>query len=81
MLDHFPLPWHELQRLRHVLADLAQPVAAAARAIGRSRMNEALTRQMLGQWTAGRTTPFEWLDLDPLGPGALGSLLGLGFGL
>jgi hypothetical protein len=64
MLDHPPLPRNELQRLRDVFADLAQPVAAAARAIGRSRMDDALTRQMLGQLPAGRTLPLERVDFD-----------------
>jgi hypothetical protein len=73
VLDHLPLPRNELQRLRHVFADLAQPVATAARAIGRSGMDNALARQMLGQWPPGRAPPLERLYFDPLGLGPLRS--------
>ena len=59
MLDHLPLPRNELQRLGHVLADLAQCHAAAARAGRGRRIDNALARQMLRQWSAGRTTPLE----------------------
>ena len=39
MLDDLPLPWDHLQRLGDVLAQLAQPSAAAAMAGGRSRLD------------------------------------------
>src|ERR1700722_6891676 len=54
VLDHLPARRHMLQRLGHVLADLAQRAAAAARARGRCRMDDALTRQMLRQWPPRR---------------------------
>ena len=44
-------------------------------------MHDALTRQVLGQWTAGRPFPLEWLDLDPLGFCSPGSQMRLGFSL
>ena len=48
VLDHFPLARDELQRLGHVLAELAQGRPAAARACRRQRIDNALARQMLG---------------------------------
>ena len=45
--DTLPLPWDHLQRLGDVLAQLAQPSAAAAMAGGRSRLDYPLARQML----------------------------------
>src|SRR5208337_4976514 len=53
VLDHFPLPRHELQHLGHVLADLVQKPAAAGAGC-RGRINDALARQMLGQRAARR---------------------------
>ena len=53
VLDHLPLARHHLQRLGHVLAQLAQR-AAAARAGRRRRIDDALARQMLGQRPARR---------------------------
>jgi hypothetical protein len=48
-LDHLPPPGRRLQRLRHVLAELAQAIAAAARA-GRRRIDHhPLARQMVGE--------------------------------
>jgi len=72
VLDHLPLPRNELQRLRHVLADLAQPVAPAARAIGRDRIDDTLAWQVLGQRPAGRSPPLERTHLDCLGLSPLG---------
>src|SRR5947208_11284339 len=54
VLDHLPLPWDNLQRLGNVLAQLAQPRAAAAQAFRRPRLDDPLTRQMLGEGLAGR---------------------------
>jgi hypothetical protein len=45
MLDHFPLPRDDLQRLGDILAQLAQPRAAAAKANGRSRLDHPLVRR------------------------------------
>ena len=59
VLDHLPLPRHELQRLGDVLAELAQRPAAAARAGRRRRIDDALARQMLGQRPARRLAPLE----------------------
>ena len=56
VLDHLPLARHQLQRLGHVLAQLVQG-AAAARAGRRSRIDDALARQMLGQRPARRLAP------------------------
>src|SRR5208337_4220245 len=58
VLDHFPLPRHELQHLGHVLADLVQKPAAAGAGC-RGRINDALARQMLGQRAARRPAPLE----------------------
>ena len=51
-LDHLPPPRRRLQRLRHVLAELAQAIAAAARAGGRRIDHHALARQMVGERVA-----------------------------
>jgi hypothetical protein len=59
VLDHFPPARNELQRLGHVPADLAQCRSAAAQAGRERRIDDALARQMLRQWSAGWTTPFE----------------------
>ena len=51
-LDHLPPPGPRLQRLRHVLAELAQTIAAAALA-GRRRIDHhPLARQMVGERVA-----------------------------
>jgi hypothetical protein len=49
MLDHLPLARDRFQRLGDGLAQLAQPPAAAAQASGRSRHDDALARQMVGE--------------------------------
>ena len=51
-LDHLPPPRRNLQRLRHILAELAQAIAAAARAGGRRIDHHALARQMVGERVA-----------------------------
>ena len=51
-----------LQRLGHVLANLAQRGAAAAGAHGRRRMHEALARQVIRQRTARRPLAFKTFE-------------------
>ena len=77
VLDHLPLPRNELQRLGHVLADLAQPAVAAARAGRGRRIDDALARQMLGQRPARRLAPLERRHRDLLGCRQLRRGLGL----
>lgn len=64
-------------RLGHVLAQLVQG-SPTARAGLRARIDDALTRQMVGQGPAGRLTPFERLYLDPARSADLVPGLGLG---
>lgn len=45
-LDHLPLPRDHFQRLRHILAELAQVVAATARTHHRPIDHHPLARQM-----------------------------------
>ena len=66
VLDHLPLARHDLQRLGHVLADLAQG-AAAARTGRRRRIDNPLTRQVVGKRPARWLAPFKALDLDRVG--------------
>jgi hypothetical protein len=54
-LDDFPLPRHDLDRIRDILAELDQ-LSAAARAGGGRGKHYALTRQMVGQGRPGRLT-------------------------
>src|SRR5205807_5379786 len=63
MLDPLPLPRNHLQRLGDVLAQLAQPRAAAATANRRSRLDHLLTRQMLGEGLARRMLAGEGHDI------------------
>ena len=58
VLDHLPLARHDLQRLGHVLAELAQH-AAAAWARRRRGIDDVLARQMLRQRAARRLLPLE----------------------
>ena len=51
-LDHFPLTGLRLQRLRHVLAELAQPMAAAARARRWRIDHHAFAGEMVGKGVA-----------------------------
>ncbi len=51
-LDDLPLTGRRLQSLGHVLAELAQPVAATAAANLRGLNHHAFTRQMLGEGVA-----------------------------
>ena len=48
-LDHLPLTGHRLQRSGHVLAELAQAIAAAAFARRRRIDHHALARKMIGE--------------------------------
>jgi hypothetical protein len=61
-----------LQHLGHVLADLAQRGAAAARARRRRRMHEALARQIRRQRTARRPLALESYHVDFGGSSGLG---------
>jgi hypothetical protein len=66
MLDHLPLARNELQRLGHVLADLTQCRAAAARA-GQGRwIDDPIAGQMVRQWSACWPPPFERRHGNPL---------------
>jgi len=56
-----------LQHLGHVLADLAQRDAAAARARRWRRMHEALARQIRRQRPPRRPLAFEGFHLDDFG--------------
>jgi len=53
-----------LQHLSHVLADLAQRGAAAARTRRWRRMHDALARQLSWQWPPRRPLAFEGFHLD-----------------
>jgi hypothetical protein len=78
VLDHLPLPRHELQRLGHILTDLVQsPAATGTR---RKRwIDDALARQMFRQRPARRLAPLEASHFDlRLGSGHLRRRLGLG---
>src|SRR5438477_6824227 len=55
MLDHLPLPRDHLQRLGDILAQLAQPSAAATLAGCRSGFDHPLARQMFGERLARRS--------------------------
>jgi hypothetical protein len=65
--DHLPLARDQLQRLGHILADLAQPLVATAWADRGRGINDALSRQMRGQWTARRLASLERRYGDRLG--------------
>src|SRR6185312_15340134 len=54
VLDHLPLAGDHLERLGDVLAQLAEPCAAAAWTGRRTRHDYPLTRQMLGERLARR---------------------------
>ena len=78
VLDHLPLPRNALQRLADVLAQLAQPCAAAAQAGGRARLDHPLARQMLGKRLPCRALAGEGHHVGGLGHGPLGGDLVLG---
>lgn len=67
VLDHLPLARNELQRLGHVLANLAQSAVAAAWAGGRHWIDNALPRQMLRQRPAGWLAALERWHRNLLG--------------
>jgi hypothetical protein len=66
-LDHLPPPGRRLERLRHVLAELAQALTAAARAGGRRIDHHPLARQMIGERVALGAAAGE--STDRRGPG------------
>jgi hypothetical protein len=78
MLDHLPLARDHFQRLGDVLAQLAQPLAAAANASGRSRHDHPLARQMLGEGLARGALAAEGRHRGGLGHRHLGGDLVLG---
>ena len=78
MLDDLPLPWDHLQRLGDVLAQLAQPRAAAAQASSRARLDYPLARQMLRERLTRRALAGKGHNIGGLGDGALGGNLVLG---
>lgn len=51
-LDHLPLARHHFQRPRHVLAEFAQAIAAAAFTSGRRIDHHPLARKVLGEGLA-----------------------------
>ncbi len=70
-LDHFPLTRGRLQRLRHILAELAQARAAAAGAGLRRLDHHAFARQMLRECVALRPLALEAGDGRRFRDGAL----------
>ena len=66
-LDHLPAARDPLKGLRHVLADLRQPLRSAARAGRGPRHHHAFARQVLGEGLARRLATDDPLDLG--GPG------------
>ena len=77
-LDHLPPARDHLQGLRHVLADLRQPLRSAARAGRGPRHHHAFARQVLGEGLARRLAADEPLDLGGPGRRLLGRQLVLG---
>src|SRR6202035_5292011 len=72
MLDYLPLARDRFQRLGDVLAQLAQPLAAAAKASSRSRHDHPLARQMFGEGLARGTLAGEGRHRRGLGNRHLG---------
>jgi len=68
-LDHLPLTGLRLQRPRHVLAELAQPVAAAARARRRRRDHHTFAGKMVGERIAVGTLARKSAHVCRLGDG------------
>jgi len=62
-LDHLPLARHDLERLGDILAQLAQPIRAAAGAGLGCSDDDALARQMLGQGLACGPLALEGRDV------------------
>ena len=79
-LDHLPLARHDLERLGNILAQLAQPIGAAAGACLGCSDDDALARQVLGQGLAGGPLALERRDIRP-GSGQRLILAGSGFPL
>src|SRR5215831_7008767 len=75
VLDHLPLPRDHLDRLADVLAELAQPGAAAARALRRRRLDHPLARQVRRKGLARRALAAEGCNLGGLGDSPLGGEL------
>src|SRR6266550_6985603 len=78
MLDHLPLPRDHLQRLGDILAQLAQPSAAATLAGCRSGFDHPLARQMFGERLARRSLANERHHIRRLRCGAFGREFVLG---
>jgi hypothetical protein len=78
MLDHLPLARDRFQRLGDVFAQFAQPLAAAAKASGRSRNDHPLARQRLGERLACRALAGEGGDRRGSGHRHLGGEFVLG---
>ena len=76
--DDFPLPRNELQRLGHVLADLAQSIVTTAGTDQRRRIDDAFARQMRRQRTPRGLAPLERWHSDLLGGGSHHLRRGLG---
>src|SRR3954470_18286522 len=72
MLDYLPLTRDHLQRLGDVLAQLAQPRAAAAQAGCWPRRDHALAPQMFRKGLPRRALARERYDISRLRRGALG---------
>ena len=77
-LDHLPPARDHLKGLRHVLADLRQPLRPAARAGRRPRHHHTFARQMVGERLARRLAADKPLDLGAPGRRPLGRQLVLG---
>src|SRR5262249_28275839 len=64
MLGHEPLPRDDIERLGDILANFRELGAAAARARGRRRVNNAPARQIGGKVAPRHLAPREALHLD-----------------
>jgi hypothetical protein len=64
MLRHEQLPRYGIERLGDVFADLRELGAAAARAAGRSRMNDASAWQVIGKVPTRPFVPRKAPNLD-----------------
>ena len=77
-LDHLPPARDHLQRLRHVLADLRQPLRSAARAGRGRRHHHTFAQQVFREGLARRLAADERLDLGAPGRRLPGRQLVLG---